>query len=335
MVPQYGMSIFHIVTSLSGLSGAETHSATLGSALRQAGHDVQLWSDRATPFVARFGGKAINAFGGAMPRGGTLVVVGCFVSVMPWIDYARPERLILVCINSDPDSLHTMLGKLGRPDLPETELVYVSSRLRDAMGVPGIVCPEMMDLDVFHPASPKSEGPLTIGRLSRDVAEKHHPDDPSLYRMLAWNGFRVRIMGGTVLHEALADMPEIELLPAGAEPAPEFLRSLDVFFYRTAPSWHEPSGRVVMEALASGLPVVAHASGGYTDWITQGENGYVFGTQEEAWNCLQYLHNDAVARNRMADAARRAAIALSGPAASANYLSWLAGARVLNSAASS
>lgn len=323
MVPQYGMLI-HVVTSLSGLSGAETHSATLCNALRQSGYDAKLWSDRSTSFVARFGGTPIQAFGGVLPRGGTLVIVGCFVAVMPWIEYARPERLILVCINSDPDSLQAMLGKLCRPSLPPVELVYVSSRLRDAMGVPGIVCPEIMDLETFHPAEQRPDRPFTIGRLSRDVPEKHHPDDPSLYRMLAWNGVKIRIMGGTVLRDAMLKLANVELLPAGAEAAPDFLRSLDVFFYRTGPSWHEPSGRVVMEALASGLPVVAHVSGGYTDWITQGESGYVFGTQEEAWDCLRHLRDNLAIRQSMGTTARRAAYDLSGPSATQRYLSWLA-----------
>lgn len=319
--------LIHIVTSLHALSGAGSHAATLRTSLQAHGCEVFLWSDRISPMAAHYGGRVIQPFSGALPRGGTLVLVGTYLHLSPWIEHAKPQRLILVCINSDPVSLHAALGRLKHPGLPPVELVYISSRLRDVMCLDGRVSPEIVDLERFHPVTATVTRPFTIGRLSRDTPEKHHPDDVPLYRMLTWENAHIRIMGGTCLAEVLGDTRNVTLLPAGAEASPEFLRSLDVFFYRTRPDWNEPSGRVVMEALACGLPVVAHVSGGYTDWVRHGENGFLFTTQEDAFNSLRLLQNDPALRAHLAANARATALELAAASGShvRAYLAWLAG----------
>jgi glycosyltransferase involved in cell wall biosynthesis len=318
-------SIIHIVASLHGIGGASTHSSALQAALRERGQAATLWSDRPGPSVGRYGGLAIQPFSGALPRGGTLVLVGTNLQLSPWITHAKPRRLILICINSDPVSLQTALANLQHPTLPPAELVYVSRRLRNAMGIPGRICPEIVDLALFRPAMQPAVRPCTIGRLSRDTPEKHHPEDASLYRMLAWRGSRIRVMGGSCLADQVAGTPGIELLTAGQEPAPDFLRTLDVFFYRTREDWSEPSGRVVMEALACGLPVVAHTSGGYADWIRSGENGFLFSAQEEARDALLQLGSDQALRNRLACNARQTAeeLAAANGHLACEYLDWL------------
>lgn len=318
--------VIHIVTSLVGLSGAETHAATLRDTLKHFGKPVQLWSDRQSSATQRYGGTPISPFSGQMPRGGVLVLVGTFLALEPWIAYAHPRRVVLVCINSDPLALQQFIGRLKQASLPSIELVYVSSRLRDAMGIPGRLCPEIIDLDKFSPrATPPAREGFIVGRLSRDVPEKHHPDDPSLYKLLTWQSMQVRVMGGTCIAPHCERYPAIDIVPAGAEPAPDFLRSLDVFFYRTSPQWHEPSGRVVMEALASGLPVVAHTSGGYTDWIEPGENGFVCSNQEEALDQLLRISKNPELRGHLSSGARATALKRCGLEAASEYAEWLVG----------
>src|SRR5689334_6874272 len=101
------MSIpIHIVTTLHTLSGAGTHAATLRASLQAYGQMVSLWSDRPGPMTAHYGARVIQPFSGALPRGGTLILVGAYLQLSPWIEHARPQRLVLICINSDPISLH-------------------------------------------------------------------------------------------------------------------------------------------------------------------------------------------------------------------------------------
>lgn len=76
-------------------------------------------------------------------------------------------------------------------------------------------------------------------------------------------GCTVRIMGGTVLRNWIPNpTPGLELLPLCRENSATFLRGLDCFLYRTHDNWFETFGRVVFEAMACGLPVVAHRRGG-------------------------------------------------------------------------
>jgi glycosyltransferase involved in cell wall biosynthesis len=165
--------------------------------------------------------------------------------------------------------------------------------------------------------------PFTMGRVSRDVTGKHHAQDASLYRMLIANGIRVRIMGGTCLADQLQGVNGIELLPAGAESATEFYRSLDVFFYRTG-TIVEAYGRVVIEAMASGLPLVAGSAGGYTDLIREGVSGFLVHSQEQAFDALMMLKGSTATVAQMGIAARQDAIARHGTETNAVLVqSWL------------
>jgi Glycosyl transferases group 1 len=171
---------------------------------------------------------------------------------------------------------------------------------------------------------------LTVGRVSRDVAEKHHAEDPALYASLAAAGIAVRIMGGTCLAGSIAPSPMIQLLPEGAMPVAEFLATLDVFFYRTAGvgRFVEPSGLVVAEAMAAGLPVVAGRPGGYLDLVGDDVTGLVFEDTPGALAALRRLVNDADLRRRLGQTGRRAVGEYFGPGYGARLLAALFGPTV-------
>jgi len=193
------------------------------------------------------------------------------------------------------------------------EVVYASELTKKLVGdYLGFVQPSLIDLDRFVPAPrkpPASANPFTVGRLSRANPKKHHADDPDLYRRLVEHGCRVRIMGPSpAVEEQLSDLEgSVELLPMFAQEAHLFLQGLDCFFYRTSEGWSEPSGRVVTEAMACGLPVVCHESGGYVEIIEHGQNGFLFDTQEEALEILLRLKEDRALRESVGREARRTA----------------------------
>ena len=195
------------------------------------------------------------------------------------------------------------------------EIVYASELMKRWAGdYPGFVEPSLIDVDRFVPAPSKSRPShststaFTVGRLSRPVSHKHHPEDAALYRRLLEEGCRVRIMGPSPALEAqLGGLESVELLPMGAQEAPLFLQSLDCFFYRTSEKYLEPWGRVVTEAMACGLPVVCHESGGYAEVIEHGRNGFLFESQQEALEILLGLKEDPALRERVGREARRTA----------------------------
>jgi glycosyltransferase involved in cell wall biosynthesis len=128
-------------------------------------------------------------------------------------------------------------------------------------------------------------------------------------------------MGGTCLAPALAGVDGIELLPAGAESTPDFYRSLDAFFYRTGAST-EAYGRVVVEAMAAGLPVVAHARGGYAEVMVDGVSGMLIQSQEEAYDAVMRLANDAGLCRSMGEAGKQQALAVHGPEATQREMAF-------------
>lgn len=314
----------HIVTSFDGLGGTEAHARTLADRLAPLA-SARLWSVRPSRACAHYRAQPISPFGGQMPRGGTLILVGTHFEPGIWLDYVKPKRLIVVCNLLSTRQTMALLSLLERPSLPRTELAFVSNAVRDVMALPGRLCPPLIDLDRFHPAGRLPAPRFRVGRHSRDEVAKHHADDPSLYRMLGLHGMAIRVLGGTVLQSSLSGFPNVELLPVGTEAAEAFLGNLDLFLYRTASHLPEASGRAVIEALACGLPVIAHANGGYAEWIVNGENGHLFTTQEEAYEQVMALATSPAQRQAMGEAARRTAERLAGQEAAAAYLDWLAG----------
>lgn len=178
----------------------------------------------------------------------------------------------------------------------------------------GVVHPSPVDIEQFKPGVSVTRSRPVVGRLSRDTADKHDGEDLELYREWSAQGVDVRLQGATTLAGALENEPKIELLAEGATPAADFMRSLDVFYYRTG-AHVETFGRVVFEAMACALPVVCHRRGGYADWIRHGENGFLFDSTEEARQIVARLLNDAALRASVGARARETVASMYSKAA--------------------
>lgn len=310
-------SVLHLVGRFDDpYTGAERELPDLASAL-QGRRETMLWSVVPPhPVFAAQGVRAISATQGEFPSGGLLLLGGVHVRLGRWLEQAHPARIALRYNLPNHQRLFDAIARIRAATDVEPELLFASTALQLSVGLPGRVESSLIRLDPFlqSPVERPERAFVTVGRVSRDVIEKHDPQDAALYRMLAARGIRVRIMGGTCLSPWLGDVPGVELLPAGAEEVPQFLQSLDVFFYRTG-SFTEPYGRVVLEAMASGLPVVAAANGGYAEQITPGVDGVPIQRQEEALHALQTLARQPALRQKIGLAARARAIEVHGPAA--------------------
>jgi glycosyltransferase involved in cell wall biosynthesis len=279
--------------------------------------EVSLWSEyeykyKVDPEIAdKYPVKKIVPEQLKFPKTGTFVFVGTAWSIGPWIRYAYPRRIILIH-NSDitPRQFRRKLWHISNKGRRKVEVLYASELMKNSVNYPGSVQASLIDIDRFVPAAsnPSDSAGFTIGRLSRDVPHKHHPDDPALYRQLVDHGCRISIMGvPPSLKEELGALEAVTLLPAGTQEAHLFLQGLDCFFYRTSEEWLEPSGRVVTEAMACGLPVVCHQSGGYAEIIEHGRNGFLFDTHQEALGILLSLKEDRALRESVGKAARQTA----------------------------
>lgn len=298
-------------------SGAELELLAIADLLAKH-RRVELWSVVAphSSFAQR-GVKQIQPFARQFPHAGVLLWGGAHVPPDLWLKYTHFERIVLQCNLGSFERFFALIEVMRGAAKTEPELVFVSRALQLTAGLPGRVIYSPINIEPFLQAGRNRQAidrPLTIGRASRDAPDKHHPQDAMLYRLLAAKGWRVRIMGGLCLAAQLEGVEGVELLPVGAEDMVDFYQSLDIFFYRTGTTV-EAYGRVVVEAMASGLPVVAGNIGGYAEVVTESGGGILVASQEEAWDALDRLATSASERKSMSFGGIRHAVLLHGEGA--------------------
>ena len=174
--------------------------------------------------------------------------------------------------------------------------------------------PNAVDLRQFRgrvpPPRPGAAGALRLLFLGRLVAEKGifelidamHAlrDDPSL------SGATLTVAGSGPASEELARRVErlglearVRLVgPVQGATKSELLRESDVL---VLPSYHEGLPYSVLEALASGLPVIATRVGGIPDLVTDGVHGFLVEPRsvEDLARAVRTIARDAALRERM------------------------------------
>ena len=304
--PASSDDVLHLINPLWDSNGGSDWRTIEMFRLLGERRQVNLWS-RFTPapeFSERYPVRLIRPWLGRIPVGGTFIFVGAYFRIGHWYKAALPRRTILIYNTYQPDRLEKAVHRLRAWHRAPVELVYASALLQRLSEEPGLVIESPIDLARFTPAPRREAHRFRVGRLSRDVASKHHDEDPSVYAALSADGIDVRIMGGACLRGKADGIAETALLPAGVAPAVDFLQSLDCFYYRTSERWLEAYGRVVFEAMACGLPVVCGRRGGYADYIVHGVNGFLFDTTAEGLVLIRDLRDDAALRDRVSRAAR-------------------------------
>jgi glycosyltransferase involved in cell wall biosynthesis len=300
----------HIISKFTtAIGGSEQRAFRLAEILDPYAV-VHLWSthppDASITQSARV--STINPWRLRFPKFGTFVFVGSYLYIGDWIRLTHPTRKIVVFNTDNVYDFSEMARKASpRNWIHGCEIVYACEEQRVAVSLPGMVQPSPIDVRKFVPSNRErsSNSPFVVGRLSRDYPFKFHDDDALLFRCLGEAGFKVKLLGGTCLHAELDNAQNVELIEAGAIPAPDFLRSLDCFIYRTSTSFFETYGRVVLEAMATGLPVICSPIGGYAKYIEPGINGFFFDDQVGAINLLTKLRSDPTLRRRIGSNARR------------------------------
>jgi glycosyltransferase involved in cell wall biosynthesis len=103
-------------------------------------------------------------------------------------------------------------------------------------------------------------GRIRIGRHSRDDYAKW-PESAALIRKIYPDrpDVQIRVLGGAKAVAWVLGRPvpaRWQVIPFGALDVATFLRDLDVFVYFTNSGWVESFGRVIIEAMAIGVPVI-------------------------------------------------------------------------------
>lgn len=96
------------------------------------------------------------------------------------------------------------------------------------------------------------------------------------------------------------------------ETLPDYYRAMDAFLFTASGS--QQGQRAILEAMASGLPVVALPVPGVPDLLTDGVEGFLAPDVASATGALRRLASDAGLRRRMGQAARERAARFRGAA---------------------
>lgn len=305
----------HLINPLTNANGgSEWHTLSLFEILAEH-TEVNLWTEfKADPILAgRYPIRAIDPQRGQFPKGGNLVFIGVYFAVTNWVKAANPSRTVIFFNTPDPDRLAPVVEGLRAAGLANIEVAYQAEAHQKLFPrYPGPVHDSPISLELFQPKPEVHDG-FAVGRYSRDSAEKHHAEDAALYRRLADAGCDVRIMGGLSQQEKIADS-RVELSAAGSMPPFDFLNGLDCFLYRVREDLYEAFGRVIAEAMACGVPVVAENRGGYASFIEHGQNGFLFTDNDEAFEQVMALKENPSLRADIGVNGRRTVEAMYSPA---------------------
>jgi glycosyltransferase involved in cell wall biosynthesis len=175
-----------------------------------------------------------------------------------------------------------------------------------------------VDPELFAPAAAPAERPFTVGYLGRLVPEKGILDLLEAFAGLP-PASRLRLVGDgsqrPAIESRIAQLGlggRAAILPAvGSTAVPDALRSLDALVLpsRTMSNWKEQFGRVLIEAMACGVPVVGSSSGEIPNVV--GDAGLIFpeGDVAALRERLARLAGDAGLRAELAQRGRERALA--------------------------
>ena len=223
--------------------------------------------------------------------------------------YGSPLRRTL-----SPVADRVALAALRRADGVRTVSPYTTGLAREVGVEPVDVFPAFMDIEPFlGPTQPLPERPqaLFVGVLELyknvdGLAEAWRLAAPAV------PSARLRLVGsGTrpdVVERLVADLPEQTTWTNRLETA-EVAVALDASTALVLPSRSEGMGRVVVEALCRGRPVVATRVGGIPDLVRDGENGLLVEPGDTAGlaDALIRILSDRPLAERLAARARESA----------------------------
>ncbi len=235
-----------------------------------------------------------------------------------------------------PGFLPETLGGLHRLTAPlhgpiwhgAAGIIANSEGLRDLaqeqMGLPVELAPNGVDLREYCPSSAPVEGPLRALFTGRLVRQKRVPFLLEAVRDLPVS---VDLVGAGPDEEALREQAvalgiqdRVRFLGwASREEMPQRYRDADVFVF---PSVEEGMPNVVLEAMASGLPIIATDIYGHRGLVKDGDNGFLVPVEDSKAiaGALRRLAADPKLRQQMGERSRKRAEAFGWRRTAETYL---------------
>ena len=301
------------VNSSSAWGGGETHVRQLTEVLRRRGHDVviagrpksRLKPEIELPFLnsadfltavrlrRRLATNPFDIVHAHVARDYSVVaaaLLGC----------KRP-RFVLTRHLLHPIRSHFLYRRVDAWIAPTSQIMNTLSGFSRKTAA---VIPNWVDVQQILYAPHALHEPVTVGLLGQISPHKGHGDAIEAMRQLG-GSFRLLIAGEgesdyvDLLQKKSAGLP-VEFI--GFASLPDFFRQIDILI---VPSWEEPFGIVLLEAMAAGIPVIATAAGGPKEIISSPSEGVLVPPRDPhaLARAIELLTNDS---ERMATIVRSA-----------------------------
>src|SRR5262245_25673992 len=269
------------VSSARNLGGGETHVIQLVEKLRERGHTVIVAGRPGSPLHAEIELPFLNS--------------ADFLSALRLRKILKAERIDIVHAHVARDYTVVAAAAWGVPSVkvvftrhllypvkkhvlyrrvdgwlaPTSQILRTLDHLKPKRAA---VVPNWVDLAKFTFSPHDLHDPSNVGLLGQISPHKGHDDAIEALRLLG-GGYRLLIAGkgdADYVETLKAKARGLPVMFSGFVELPEFFDAIDVLL---VPSWEEPFGIVLLEAMASGIPVISTAAGGPLDIIRNGENG--------------------------------------------------------------
>ncbi len=153
-----------------------------------------------------------------------------------------------------------------------------------------VYLPNAINTDRFHTSRKyirDKDGPFRIISIANLVPKKNHTFLIDVVKYLNDQGYKIEaeILGaGPLLDELTQKVKNLGLeqsvfFRGSVGDVPERLWKSDLYVH---PAWYEPFGLVLLEAMASGLPVVSLDGIGNRELMKEGQNGYLIPSDASA-----------------------------------------------------
>ncbi|HET9824243.1 MAG TPA: glycosyltransferase family 4 protein [Chitinophagaceae bacterium] len=204
--------------------------------------------------------------------------------------------------NRDFTTITTLHGRLDIDDLipiyekfRKVPVVSISNAQREPLPMANWIgtVPHGLPLNLYKKGEGKGDYVVFVGRIS---PEKRVDRAIEIARQA-----NVKLKVAAKIDKADQSYYEREIKHLFSQPHVEFLGEIDESqkseLLQNAVAmlfpidWREPFGMVTIEALASGTPVIAFNHGSVPEIITNGQNGYIVETIDQAVSALRHIHD--------------------------------------------